>query len=87
MTGDAQEDERFSAEKSVTDLSLRAIMCTPLRARGQVIGAAFVDNRLQAGAFSREDLQLLMAFGNQAAIAIENFRLFHQNRCRAGAPC
>lgn len=78
LTGDAQEDERFSAEKSVTALSLRSIMCAPLRARGRVIGAAFVDNRLQASTFSREDLQLLMAFSNQAAIAIENARLFQQ---------
>lgn len=78
LTDDAQEDERFSTGDSIGALSLRSIMCAPLRARGQIIGAAFVDNRLQAGAFTREDLQLLMAFGNQAAIAIENARLFQQ---------
>lgn len=78
LTDDAQEDERFSTEDSIGALSLRSIMCAPLRGRGQIIGAAFVDNRLQAGAFTREDLQLLMAFGNQAAIAIENARLFQQ---------
>jgi len=78
LTGDAQEDERFAAGESIGALSLRSIMCAPLRARGQIIGAAYVDNRLQAGAFTREDLQLLMAFGNQAAIAIENARLFQQ---------
>ncbi len=78
LTGDAQEDERFAAGESIGALSLRSIMCAPLRARGQIIGAAFVDKRLQSGAFTREDLQLLMAFGNQAAIAIENARLFQQ---------
>jgi signal transduction histidine kinase len=78
LTDDAQEDERFAGEKSVTALSLRSLICAPLRVRGRVIGAAFVDNRLQAGAFTRDDLQLLMAFANQAATAIENARLFQQ---------
>lgn len=78
LTGDAQEDERFTSGESVGSLSLRSIMCAPLRARGQVIGAVIVDNRMKVGAFTREDLQLLMAFGTQAAIAIENARLFQQ---------
>lgn len=78
LTGDAQEDERFATGESVGSLSLRSIMCAPLRARGKVIGAVIVDNRLKVGAFTREDLQLLIAFGTQAAIAIENARLFQQ---------
>src|SRR5690606_38782563 len=78
LTGDAQEDERFTSGESVGSLSLRSIMCAPLRARGQVIGAVIVDNRMKVGAFTREDLQLLIAFGTQAAIAIENARLFQQ---------
>lgn len=78
LTGDAQEDERFATGESVGSLSLRSIMCAPLRARGQVIGAVIVDNRMKVGAFTREDLQLLIAFGTQAAIAIENARLFQQ---------
>ncbi|NLF67332.1 MAG: GAF domain-containing sensor histidine kinase [Chloroflexi bacterium] len=78
LTGDAQEDERFATGESVGSLSLRSIMCAPLRARGKVVGAVIVDNRLKVGAFTREDLQLLIAFGTQAAIAIENARLFQQ---------
>lgn len=78
LTDDAQDDERFAARQSVMGLRLRAIMCAPLRARGKIIGAAFVDNRLQRGIFSDDDLQLLIAFANQAAIAIENARLFQQ---------
>src|SRR5690606_29817925 len=68
LTGDAQEDERFATGESVGSLSLRSIMCAPLRARGKVVGAVIVDNRLKVGAFTREDLQLLIAFGTQAAI-------------------
>ncbi len=78
LTDNAQADSRFSAYQSVVGLRLRSIMCVPLRARGRVIGAAYVDNRLLSAAFSPEDLELLAAFANQAAIAIENARLFRQ---------
>jgi signal transduction histidine kinase len=78
LSDNAQDDERFAERKSVIGLRLRSIMCAPLRARGRIIGAAFVDNRLQSGVFLPEDLQLLSAFANQAAIAIENARLFQQ---------
>jgi signal transduction histidine kinase len=78
LSDNAQDDERFAERKSVIGLRLRSIMCAPLRVRGRIIGAAFVDNRLQSGVFLPEDLQLLSAFANQAAIAIENARLFQQ---------
>lgn len=78
LTDNAQEDSRFSNNQSVVGFRLRSIMCAPLRVRGKVIGASYVDNRLFAGVFSQDDLELLVAFANQAAIAIENARLFQQ---------
>lgn len=78
LTSNALEDDRFSAQSSVVGYQLRSIMCSPLRARGRVLGAVYVDNRLFSGVFSQEDLDLLVAFANQAAMAIENARLFVQ---------
>lgn len=78
VTDNAQEDDRFSGHESVVGYQLRSILCAPLRARGRIIGAVFVDNRLFSGVFNREDLNLLEAFTNQAAMAIDNARLFTQ---------
>lgn len=78
LTDNAQEDDRFSDHQSVVGYKLRSIMCAPLRARGRVIGAAYVDNRLFTHAFADEDLELLNAFASQAAMAIDNARLFRQ---------
>ena len=78
LSNNAQEDERFAAQQSVVGYQLRSIMCAPLRARDRVIGAAYVDNRLLSGVFEQADLDLLMAFANQAAMAIDNARLFAQ---------
>jgi PAS domain S-box-containing protein len=36
----------------------------------------YVDNRLRVGVFNERELNLLIAFANQAAVAIENARLF-----------
>ena len=78
LTSNAQEDERFSHQQSVIGYQLRSIMCAPLRARARIIGAVYVDNRLYSGVFKEPDLELLGTFANQAAIAIDNARLFTQ---------
>ncbi|HRQ39999.1 MAG TPA: GAF domain-containing sensor histidine kinase [Chloroflexota bacterium] len=78
LTSNAQEDARFAGQQSVVGYQLRSIMCAPLQARGFTLGAVYVDNRLFSGVFEAADLDLLMTFTNQAAVAIENARLFTQ---------
>lgn len=78
LTSNAQEDHRFANVQSVVGYQLRSIMCVPLRVRGRVIGAAYVDNRFMSGVFGQDDLDLLTTFANQAAVAIDNARLFNQ---------
>lgn len=76
VTTNAQEDPRFAGQQSVVTHALRSIMATPLRVRGQAIGVVYVDNRVRTGLFSEKDLEVLDAFAGQAAIAIDNARLF-----------
>jgi sigma-B regulation protein RsbU (phosphoserine phosphatase) len=75
LTSDAQAEEWLARRKSVASKGLRSIMCVPLRLRGESIGLVYVDNRLQAGIFDHDDLDLLEAVANTAAVAIENARL------------
>ena len=76
LTTNAEEDPRFSAQASVVRQSLRSIMAVPMRARGKIIGIAYVENRVVAGLFNREDLATLEALVGQAAVAIDNAMLF-----------
>lgn len=76
LTNDAMRDSRFSGRESVMMLGLRSILCAPLRVQDKIIGAIYVDNRLQAGIFTHDDLDLLSAIASSAAIAIENARLY-----------
>ncbi len=76
VTTNAATDPRFSGQTSVVVHNLRSIQCVPLRARGKIIGVIYVDNRVRAGVFNESDLEILSAFAAQAAMAIENARLF-----------
>ncbi len=76
LTSDAQSDERFSMRHSVKVLGLRSILCVPLEIKGRILGVVYVDNRLQTGLFTDDDLDLLAAIASSAAIAIENARLY-----------
>ena len=76
LTSDAQRDERWSKRLSVIGLRLRSILCVPLKSKDTVSGVIYVDNRLQAGIFAPDDLDLLAAIASSAAIAIENARLY-----------
>src|SRR5512136_2224101 len=76
LTNDPMSDSRFRGRESVMMLGLRSILCAPLRVQDKIIGAIYVDNRLQAGIFNQEDLDLLSAIASSAAIAIENARLY-----------
>ncbi|MFZ5910958.1 MAG: HD-GYP domain-containing protein [Chloroflexota bacterium] len=76
LTTNAQEDPRFGMEASVVSLQLRSILCVPMKLKDEIIGVMFVDNRIHTGLFKDSDLELLSAFADQAAMAINNARLF-----------
>jgi signal transduction histidine kinase len=78
VTTNAAEDPRFAGRDSIMGQALRSIMATPLRARGEVVGVAYVDSRMTMDLFDEADLNALEALAGQAAIAIENARLFEQ---------
>jgi signal transduction histidine kinase len=78
LTTNASEDPLYAGQASVMIHGLRSVMATPLRARGSNIGVVYVDNRIKTGLFSQSDLELLEAFAGQAAVAIENARLFEE---------
>jgi GAF domain-containing protein len=56
---------------------IRSYVGVPIRVRSQVIGFLNV-NSATPGAFSQRDAERLQAFADQAAIVIENARLYHQ---------
>jgi signal transduction histidine kinase len=74
----AATDPRFTPVCNRQDL--RDALSVPLRADKQVIGVVNVSNRRSPEPFSGEDLELLMALANGAALAIRNARSFQEVR-------
>ncbi len=77
-TQDAKVDERFSEESSITGLDIKAVLCLPIRSKQQTIGALYLENRLQKGAFDESNMEVMSAFADQAGIAIANAKTLSQ---------
>lgn len=74
LTTNAQSDETYRRYQSVVGLGLRSILCVPFKIKDTVLGVLYLDND-RVGAFSELDVELLEAFSDQAAVAIDNARL------------
>lgn len=82
LTDNAATDSNINTGDSILTFSLRSILAVPLKVRGKVIGVAYCDNRIQSGLFKQNELELMTSFGQQAAVAIENARLFEDIRAQ-----
>jgi phosphoserine phosphatase RsbU/P len=82
LTSDAQTDERFNANASVTLHKLRSILCVPLKSKSKLLGAIYVDNRIQHGVFTDTDLELLSSIAASAGTAMESARLHTETEAR-----
>lgn len=76
---DAYRDPRFNPEvDKKTGYQTRSILCVPMRnRRGQVIGVFQVLNK-RDGEFTALDEQLLASLSSQAAVAVENAKLYEE---------
>jgi adenylate cyclase len=71
LTSDAMVDPRFSPGESIYLHGIRSAMCVPLWRGRDIIGIIHLDSFRQANQFTENDLELLMAIANHAAIGIE----------------
>lgn len=83
LTDDARIDTLFNDSVSILKQGIHAAMCVPLKPRDTVIGVLYVDNLSMTDLYSDEDLEFLTCLANQAAIAIENSRLYTQMEAEA----
>ena len=80
IINDVSKDDRFYAQSDVrTGFQTRALIVLPMKVKERVIGVLEAINPTGGRPFSDEDVELLTTLSAQAAIAIENARLFHQS--------
>ncbi|MEG4519083.1 MULTISPECIES: AAA family ATPase [unclassified Microcoleus] len=55
-----------------------SLLGLPILNQGNLVGILYLENRITSGVFSRDRLLVLNFLSSQAAIALENARLYHQ---------
>lgn len=79
---DAQLDVEFQTRNSVKALGLRFMLGAPVHVSGRVGGVLAVDSGSAAAVDPREKLELLTALARLVGTALENARLFEEQRFR-----
>jgi PAS domain S-box-containing protein len=79
---DATAAEMSAADAYVVARRPRSLLCLPLLKQGQLVGLLYMENRLLPHAFTAERVTLLDVLAAQAAISLENARLYDELRAR-----
>jgi signal transduction histidine kinase len=77
---DIHSDSRFRGWWPRAHPDMRSFLGVPVIARGRVIGAVYLTEKLGGGSFTVEDERLIGLLAAHAAIAIENARLHERSR-------
>ncbi len=83
LSEDPRADPRFDRAQSVHELGLGSVVCIPVHARGRIAGVLYLESPRVHDRVADADLTLLMAFGDQVAILLDNARLLAENQRRA----
>nr|WP_320190818.1 AAA family ATPase [uncultured Desulfobacter sp.] len=76
VLGNAQNDPRFSQDPYIIKHKVRSIMGVPITHQAKLVGVFYLENNLATNIFSPSHLQLLKTLLSQAAISMENARLY-----------
>jgi PAS domain S-box-containing protein len=80
LIDDTAQPHAFSSEGELLRSRARSVLCLPLLRKETFSGVLYLENSLATQAFSRERLTVLSHIATQAAISIENARLYAQRQ-------
>src|ERR1700731_1938357 len=73
---DALAQNPFSADEYICQKHARSVLCLPLVKQAKLIGVLYLENNLASHAFTPARLSVLQLLSSQAAISLENARLY-----------
>jgi len=78
VLNDASREGNFTRDPYIIKYKPQSVLCAPLINRGKLIGVIYLENKLTAGTFTPERLEVLNLLSSQAAISLENATLYSQ---------
>jgi PAS domain S-box-containing protein len=76
LLDDASSGNSFSADPYVVEYRVRSILCLPLLNQAKLSGILYLENNLAPRVFTPERITVLKVLASQAAISLENNRLY-----------
>jgi two-component sensor histidine kinase len=76
ILGDASASNQFALDSYIREHHARSILCLPLVKQGQLMGVLYLENDLTPYVFTPSRTVLLKLLAAQAAISLENVRLY-----------
>ena len=73
---DASAENRFSGDEYIRERHVRSILCLPLLKHAKLIGVLYLENNVASYAFTPARIAVLKLLSSQAAISLENARLY-----------
>ena len=72
----ASQESRFASDRYLMQYHPKSILCLPLLNQGKAIAILYLENKLTTDTFTKDRLEILQLIGTQAAISLENARLY-----------
>jgi len=78
LVHDASAETSFSGDPYILRRRPRSVLCLPLLKQTRMVGVLYLENSLTPGVFTPSRMALLKLLASQAAISIENARLYRE---------
>jgi signal transduction histidine kinase/GAF domain-containing protein len=78
VINDAQSDERFRDESYINHQEVKSAICIPIISQSSLISIIYLENNSTIGAFTEDRLEILKLLSYQAAISLDNARLYEK---------
>ncbi|MCC3426050.1 MAG: AAA family ATPase [Microcoleus sp. PH2017_01_SCD_O_A] len=76
VLNDASSDAIFHNDPYIVDRQPKSVLCAAIVYQGKLTAILYLENNLTTGAFTGDRLEVLKLLSSQAAIALENARLY-----------
>ncbi len=76
VLADATQEDVFTQDEYIQRMQPLSVLCIPIIHRGEVTGVLYVEHRWLTGVFTAQRVEVLALLASQAAISIENARLY-----------
>ncbi|MEE3719657.1 ATP-binding protein, partial [Tumidithrix elongata RA019] len=76
VLGNATQEGKFTSDAYIQSHQPKSLLCIPLLNQGELAGILYMENDLVTNAFTNDRLEVLTLLSSQAAISINNARLY-----------